>query len=55
MYISEKINYLIREVSLYGSLVLLLLFFRVNEQNIAKMSRCDVILLAKSCSQKMLS
>lgn len=40
-------------ISLYGSLVLLLRYFRVNEQNVVKMSRCDVLPLAESCSQKM--
>lgn len=45
MYISEEIYYLIKTVSLYGSLVRLLLYFRLNEQNIVRLSRCDVILL----------
>lgn len=40
-------------ISLYGSLVLLLRYFRVNEQNVVKTSRCDVLPLAESCSQKM--
>lgn len=45
MYISEEIYYLIKTVSLYGSLVRLLLYSRVNEQNVVRLSRCDVILL----------
>lgn len=40
-------------ISLYGSLVLLLRYFGVNEQNVVKTSRCDVLPLAESCSQKM--
>lgn len=50
MYISEE-NPLF--ISLYGSLDLLLRCFRVNEQNVVKMSRCDVPPPAESCSQKM--